>query len=78
MKKQDKEMASSPLPKKVVFMDFPDAMRAVMNGEMVRRASWPEGEFVFLADGWLQIEKNGTHRWWISDGDFMGDDWVTV
>ena len=79
MKKQDKGVAASPLPKKkAVFMDLPDALRVVMNGGAVRRASWPEGECVFLSEGWLMVEKNGTHRWWISDGDFEGADWVTA
>lgn len=57
-------------------MDFPEALRKVIVGDKIRREEWPAGEIGFMNDGFLMIEKNGLHRWIISDGDLLATDWV--
>ena len=63
-----------------IKMDFPTAMRAVINGKQVMRASWQQKEIVFLFNGFLSIKKadGNIHRLFVSDGDLIGDDWIVM
>jgi len=70
------EPNTSPTPKVKVTMDFPEAMRKVIEGKRVRRESWPQGEEAFVENTFLKIQKNGTHNWTINDGDLNAEDWV--
>jgi len=63
-----------------IIMDFPEAMRAVIQGERISKREWSSlriyGE---LRQGYLMLHKeNGWHRWILSDGDLVGTDWFVV
>lgn len=72
----------TPLPKvpgKAVTMDFPDAMREVIQGNKVMRLSWTNPDYCLLKDGWLTIFTKGDfHSWLINDGDLDAQDWAVV
>ena len=60
-------------------MDFPDAMRQVINGKKVARVSWGNKDYCLLRDGWLTIfTKDAFHTWTVNDGDLEGQDWTVV
>ena len=66
-----------------VGMNFPDAMREVLNGKRVIRQSWigaPEyPTFCELREGYLKVFLKGEwHQWIINDGDMSGIDWMTI
>lgn len=71
---------SSPLPKDVkpTTLNFIEAMQKILNGEKVRRIEWPEGEYAFISDGFIKINKNGIHAWLIGDGDYGAIDWIII
>ena len=73
----------TPKPKiqsKAQTMDFPDAMKEVLNGKKVRRISWEtESDHGLLKDEWLSIHTKGKyHTWLVSQGDMEGNDWIVV
>ena len=63
-------------------MSFPDAMKAIINGEKITKLEWEypdtycflNGEFLSIHNG----KKPGTHAWIVSDGDLIGMDWVII
>ncbi len=56
-------------------MDFPAAMRMVLNGNAVWREVW-EHEWVDVDDGVLTIHnETGAHPWLISIADMEAIDW---
>ena len=61
-------------------MDFPDAIKQIINGKKVSRISWGNSDYCFLKDEWLTIyTKNAFHTWSVSDGDMVDtNDWVIV
>lgn len=59
-------------------MNFGEAMEAVELGKKVTRLEWPDGEFGFLQDDFLVINRNGIHRWLVTGGDLGAIDWVIV
>lgn len=70
---------------KATTMDFPDAIREVINGKKITRMSWTSGDFCLLRDGWLTIYtksdkdvKQEFHTWSVNDGDLEGNDWVVI
>lgn len=70
-----------PSPVMVKEMDFPNALREVIDGRKVTRLGWGNKDvYVFLRDGFLSIRKaDGTFsRLLVSDGDLLGLDWVIV
>lgn len=69
---------SVPTSPVVTKMDFPDAIREIMNGNKVRRESWPVGEYGFMKEPYLMVMRDGEHKWTVTDGDFEGKDWVVV
>lgn len=74
-----KETITSPLPQKIhppKGMDFPSALKHVIEGKKIHRLSWPKGEYGVLLDGFLRINKlNGIFKWSINDGDLYSKDW---
>jgi len=58
-------------------MDFPDAIRAVIDGKRVTKLEWNDPNIVVYLDGHLKITLEGSARDLIvSDGDMLGKDWV--
>lgn len=61
--------------------DWPEAMRAVLDGRKVTRAAWPNHEVVvFIADGFLEIRKDDRtlHALLVSEADLYATDWIVV
>lgn len=77
-------MSKSPLPTKKVVkvqgMDFPSAIKSVMDGKTIRRLDWEEGYFGFRFGEYLSLHKpdGGVDQWIISDGDMFANDWVVA
>jgi len=67
-------------PGESITMDFPEAMREIMNGKSIRRMSWlTASDYCLLKDGWLTIHTKGAfHNWSVNDGDMEGQDWIVV
>ncbi len=67
-------------------MDFPDAMRALLGGEIVTRTTWMAGPLEVYqrkSDGVWIVLKNATHgtlkyRWTPERNDMFGEDWIIV
>ena len=59
-------------------MDFPAAMREVINGKKIKRLEWNNSDYAILKDGWLSIWRDKFFVWKINDGDLEGQDWVVV
>jgi len=72
----------TPIPSfqhKAMTMDFPDAIKKIMEGKMIARVSWGNQDYCLLKDGWLTIYTKGEfHNWLINDGDLEGFDWIIV
>ena len=82
------EMSKSPLPKEAdiiedvkveVGMDFPSAIREVIDGKKITRTDWEdESSFGELKDGFLMIHNKGMHQWIVSEADMLADDWTII
>ena len=62
-------------------MDFPTAIRSVMNGLRITKQEWNDYEtYGVLKDGLLLLHKpNGDfYSWIINEGDLMGEDWIEI
>lgn len=59
-------------------MEFPTAMRAIIDGKQIARDSWEDDKiYCELNDGLLCIfTDTGLHTWTVSVDDMMADDWV--
>jgi hypothetical protein len=75
--------SSSPVPQKntntPVTMDFPAAIREVINGKLITRLEWANGDYCLLQDQWLRIfttKDQKFHDWLVSEGDMVTSDWV--
>jgi len=73
----------TPMPKiqsKPQTMDFPDAIKQIINGKKVARVSWGNTDFILMKDAWLSIYTKGAfHTLLVSDGDMVDtNDWVIV
>ena len=66
--------------KPVVGMDFPEAMKAVINGKRITRVEWGDSrEYGCLQNGLLVIHTKGKdHSWTVSEGDLMAHDWLAI
>lgn len=60
-------------------MSFPEALKEVVNGRKITKLEWSDSHInVFLGGGFLVIQKpDGLHKLLVSDGDLLGQDWVT-
>lgn len=78
------EDSRSPLPKESrkleVLVAFPEAIRALIGGQKIRRKDWSDAEeFCLLKDTFLMIHRNGAfHTWIVSEGDLMAQDWMII
>jgi len=76
--------SQSPLPpiinKNEKEFSFPDAIKALIGGEKIRRLEWvDEQEYCLLKDNFLAIHRNDKfHSWIVSEGDLLAQDWVIV
>jgi len=61
-------------------MDFPDAIRELINGRKIRREAWGDPrDYGLLKNGWLTILRGDKfHTWSVNDGDLEAQDWVVV
>lgn len=67
---------TSPIP---ALLDFPDAMRAVMNGREVTKQEWGDRNIYVFLSGRLKINKpEGVFDLIFSDGDVLGKDWIIL
>lgn len=68
--------------KKVVKeMDFPDALREVIKGNMVTKLEWEDRNiYLILQDGYLRIHKEDDkfYNLIVRDGDLLGEDWIVI
>jgi hypothetical protein len=85
MENQSEEFkTTSPLPEIIeegdVLMDFPNAMKEVIEGRKVTRLEWKNPEiYCLLKDTYLTIHINGEFKNWIvNDGDMLGTDWTVI
>jgi len=74
---------TSPVIKNVELreMDFPGAMRAVIDGKKVTRVEWNDrNEFAVFKDNFLMIHTRGNFHTWkdINGNDLMATDWIEV
>lgn len=79
------EAMTPTLNKSEKLMDFPDAIRKVIDGKRIARVSWNNADYALLKDGWLVVfhKKEGEktadfHKWVINDGDLGSDDWIVL
>lgn len=65
---------------KPTTMNWPDAMRQVLNGKKVARVEWGNKDYCLMKDGWLKIfTKDGFHTWLVSEADMVDtQDWTVV
>lgn len=72
----------TPLPRKQgesITMDFPDAIRKVIEGKKIARISWANDDYGFVKDDFLSIFTKGAfHTWLVSQGDLEAEDWFVV
>ena len=67
------------VPNKPQAFDFPEAMRRIKDGGVIRKLEWKNEDYCFMKDGWLTIFRSGKfHSWLVNDGDLDGEDWVQV
>lgn len=61
-------------------MDFPNAMRAVLDGRSIARMDWGAStEYGLLKDGVLIIHRtDGDHTWIVSEADMKAVDWIVA
>ena len=62
-------------------MKFAEIIDILLEEGKVRRKSWPEGVFIQVRDGSLKIynpEDKKVRPLLVSDGDLLGEDWVTI
>ena len=89
--KQDKIVASSPVPaKKIVMLNFFDALREILEGKRLTKVEWDDVDtYLFADENWLLIHnsicqqpecKKGckTHTLKLSRGDMEGVDWYVI
>lgn len=72
----------TPTPKKEsrsITMNFPDAIKHVINGKRITRISWGNKDYCLIKDGWLCVFTKGDfHTWSVNDGDLEANDWIVV
>lgn len=71
--------SSSPVPKKRELLDFPDAVRKIIEGKKVTKEEWnDEKKYGHLAHGFLCIHTDEDHTWNVNDGDLLGKDYYVI
>lgn len=75
------EIKHSPTVVKPLIMDFPAAMKEVINGKKVTKSEWNDSSIVvFLNNGMLCIKYGDKQpsTLSVSEGDMVGEDWMVV
>ena len=74
--------AQSPKNEVKGTMDFPNALKAVIEGKRIHKLEWKDkGYYGFLNEKEiLTLHKPGgsNHQWIISLGDMIGDDYIVL
>lgn len=74
-----KDLTPTPVVVASQTMDFPEAIRKVINGKRVARESWDNVDYGLLKNEWLTIFTKGEFRTWlVSQGDMEGNDWIVL
>ena len=75
-----RQSPTMPIKTGPVGMDFPNAIRRVIEGNKITKLEWnDENVYGILKDGFLMIYRNGRfNQWVISDGDLLGGDWIVL
>jgi hypothetical protein len=75
----------TPVLESEMLLDFPDAIRKVIDGKRIARIAWKNADYAVLRDGFLEIfhQKEGDklanfHKWLINDGDLTSIDWIVL
>jgi hypothetical protein len=64
--------------KGLVLLDFPDAMRAVIEGKKITKGDWGT-HYAVLQTGWLMYHKeDGFHIWQVRDVDMNATDYTVL
>lgn len=74
-------VAHSPLTIAPTLVDFPDAIRAVIDGKSITKQEWDDPTvYGKVLDGKLKIflDDKRWHPWILNDGDLTGDDWIVL
>ena len=78
-------MNESPVPKEAevvieVGMDFPSAMREVLDGKKITRKEWEDKDsYGVLESDFLMIKNStGLHQWIVSEADLRATDWLII
>lgn len=70
-----------PVAHKEVLVDFPTAIKAVIDGKRITKKEWGNpAMYGILKDSWLEIckEDGKFYAWTINDGDLFGKDWIIL
>ena len=72
----------SPIKAPELLVDFPTAVKAVIEGHRITKLEWKDKEpsaYGMLRDGFLMLWTKGEwHTWTVSEGDLVGQDWVVL
>lgn len=63
------------------LMDFPTAMRAIIDGSTISKKEWDNQNYQARLDGGrlcIKLDDGKWHQWLVSDGDMLGEDWFVV
>jgi hypothetical protein len=76
------KLSTSPAPTELeLTLDFPTALRAVLDGARITKLEWADEDvYGVLRDGFLMLRKKDGlyYRWTLNDGDLLGKDWVVL
>lgn len=72
-----KKATSSP-KKERKLMTFAQALDQVLAGKKISRTIFPQGEYGYLKEGKLHIQKDQEFMWIVSDGDITATDWFVL
>lgn len=75
------EQATSPVIQKQEMLDFPNAIRAIVEGKKVTRLAWNDKDIYGLhKDTFLMLHKKDgiLYIWTVSTGDLLAEDWILV
>ena len=81
--KKPMEQSQSPLPNKPdqSTMDFPAAIKEVIDGKKIHKLEWKDKEYYgWLNGNILSLHKPDTknYQWVLNDGDLKGNDYIVV
>ena len=75
------EEEMSPTPRKIVEMDFPDALREVIAGKKITKLEWCNKEVYGVLENEVLVlykDDGKKYQWVLSEGDVKGEDFVII